>query len=172
MKTEPWMRENFADLHPVIAGVLHSLQHAREDLHTWTDAVPDELLWQRLGDLGSIGFHIRHLAGSVDRLTTYATGNQLSETQLGELHQEGMSELTRGELWQYVEQCFASASTILRAIEPFALSDTREIGRKRIPVPLGTLLVHIAEHTQRHVGAAIVTAKLASSHFVLPPDVL
>lgn len=164
---EPWLSGAHAHLHPVQAALLYSFQHAREDLHRWTEGLTDEQIWRRAGEIGAVGFHIRHIAGSVDRLITYAAGRALSETQMAELHAEQSAQGPgRDELLNQLDEKLSSAEAVVRAIDPGQLEMMREIGRKRTPVPLGVLLVHIAEHTQRHVGAAIVTAKLSKIPFL------
>jgi hypothetical protein len=40
------------------------------------------------------------------------------------------------------------------------LEQPRRVGRKQLPTSVGGLLVHVADHTQRHVGQAITTAKV------------
>jgi hypothetical protein len=114
-----------------------------------------------VGEVGPVGFHLRHIAGSVDRLITYANGGTLDEAQMAELRSEQESRGPgRDELFALLDRKFAHAEQLVRAIDPGTLEDIREIGRKKTPVPLGVLLVHISEHTQRHVGAAIVTSKI------------
>lgn len=161
--TEPWMSGTLAGLHPLVAAILYSFQHARLDLGAWTKNLSDaQLSLSELG-LAPVSFHIRHIAGSVDRLLTYARGEQLSPLQIAAIKGEAESGLGRGELLKLIDDSFGRAEVVLRSLDPACLGETREIGRKRIPVPLGTLLVHIAEHTQRHVGEAIITAKVMLS---------
>ena len=138
---------------------------ATQDLRQWTEGISDDQLWRRDGNIASVGFHIRHIAGSVDRLMTYAVGKQMNDAQMQALRAE-QSETGPGreELLADLEDQFFRSAEIVRTIDVNALEDIREIGRKRITVPLGVLLIHIAEHTQRHVGAAIVTAKLAKAN--------
>lgn len=156
---EPWMSGTLGNVHPLLAALLYSFQHARADLETWTkDLSPDDLSRSVLG-LAPVCFHIRHIAGSVDRLLTYARGEQLSAAQLAALRDEAGTGMSREALLQLLDRALEQAGATVRGLDPGSLGDTREIGRKRIPVPLATLLVHIAEHTQRHVGEAIVTAK-------------
>jgi hypothetical protein len=38
------------------------------------------------------------------------------------------------------------------------------VGLKKLPTTVGGLLVHIADHAQRHVGQAITTAKIVNAH--------
>jgi hypothetical protein len=159
---EPWMTGSITGLHPVQAALLYSFQHAQQDLAKWTEGLTPEQLWKRMGDVAPVGFHALHLAGSIDRLLTYATGRQLSEAQMQELRDEKEPHnLSREELLAVVGRKLRAAEAVVRGIDVSDLDGIREIGRKRIPAPLGVVLVHIAEHTQRHVGEAIVTAKLA-----------
>jgi uncharacterized damage-inducible protein DinB len=61
-----------------------------------------------------------------------------------------------------LNHAFGDAEAVIRAIDPATHGDARTVGRKRLPTTVIGLLTHIAEHTQRHVGQAIVTAKLAA----------
>ena len=158
---EPWLTGKLAQDHPIRAALLYSFEHARSDLRRHTGDLNDEAIWRSYGHVAPVGFHIRHIAGSVERLMTYTQGEQLTEQQLHDLKAEEGRELTKAQLFDLLETKLAAAEVALRRISVDKLDEVREIGRNRIPVPLGVLLVHIAEHTQRHVGAAIVTAKLA-----------
>ena len=156
---EPWMSGRLSGLHPVMAALLYSFQHARADLETWTKDLSTTDLSRSVLGLAPLSFHIRHIAGSVDRLLTYARGEQLSAEQLSALRDESGSGMSREALMRTLDDVLDRAGVTVRGLDPRSLADLREIGRKRIPVPLGTLLVHIAEHTQRHVGEAIITAQ-------------
>jgi hypothetical protein len=107
--------------------------------------------------LAPIGFHLRHMARSLDRLLTYAEGQQLSDEQLAALARElapapgAMAEFRAG-IERAVER--------VKAIAPETFEDAREVGRQRLPTTVGGLLVHCAEHTQRHAGQAVTTAKV------------
>jgi hypothetical protein len=157
------MTGTFADLHPVQAALLYSLEHARQDIARWTSDLPDDALWLRSGDVAPAAFHIVHMAGSVDRLLTYAVGRQLSDIQMQELRAEQQpdAQMSREKLFERFESKLRGAEEIIRELDVSDLNAVREIGRKRVPVPMGVLLVHIAEHTQRHVGEAIITLKLS-----------
>jgi hypothetical protein len=165
MSTEPWMRGYLKDVDPIQAAVLYSFRHAQEDIGEWIRRIPEELLWMQFGNVAPAGFHVRHIAGSTDRLVTYASGQQLSEDQLGQLRNEKSPGGSLPELLQLLESNFQRAEGIIRSLDPATYGDIREIGRKRIPVPLGTLLVHIAEHTQRHVGELIMTVKVINEEY-------
>jgi hypothetical protein len=165
MSAEPWLRGGIADLDPVRAALLYSFQHAREDIQAWTSRMPEEDLCMGFGNVASVGFHVRHIAGSVDRLMTYAQGNQLTDEQLNSMRKENDGIASRAELLETIETSFNNAEAILRSIDPSQYNDIREIGRRRVPVPLGVLLVHIAEHTQRHIGEMIMTVKIANEEY-------
>jgi uncharacterized damage-inducible protein DinB len=149
-------------MHPLQAALLYSFEHARVDITKWTEGMTTEQLWRRSGEVASVAFHVLHIGGSVDRLMTYAEGKQLSEEQMQELRAEAeIRDLSRDELLTRLEAKLQAAGARLQKLDVSDLEAIREIGRKRVPVSLGVLLTHIAEHTQRHVGAAIVTTKVA-----------
>jgi hypothetical protein len=80
---EPWLRGPIAGVSPLIAPVLYSFEQAREDLATHTAGLTIAQIWARPAGLPSVGFQLRHIAGSVDRLVTYLSGRQLSDAQTG-----------------------------------------------------------------------------------------
>jgi uncharacterized damage-inducible protein DinB len=160
-RPEPWLRGPITGVHPITAPLLYSLQQAREDLAKWTDALSDEDFWVKPApDVAPLGFQIRHIAGSIDRLTTYLEGKQLSDEQMADLQGEQEPGATRKELFDAVENSFRRAKAVATAIDPRTWHDPRGIGRKQLPTTVGGLITHMAEHTQRHVGEAIITAKL------------
>ncbi|MDZ4799410.1 MAG: DinB family protein [Bryobacteraceae bacterium] len=156
------MRGYLVGVDPVIAAVLYSLQQIREDVHRWTDGLTDEQLWYAEGGLASAGFHLRHLAGSIDRLTTYADGKTLTGEQLAALDAEKQRDLTRPQLLTMLETAIVKAEAMLRTTTPAEFGAHREIGRLRIPTTLVGLLIHTAEHGQRHLGAMISAIRLAT----------
>jgi len=158
---EPWLRGPIAGLHPLLAPVLYAFQQAREDLASFTEGLTTEQIWSKPHGFGSVGFHIRHIAGSTDRLITYLEGNQLTEDQLAALEREGEPGATREQLLANLDAVFHRAELAIRALDPAILPEPREVGRKRLPTTAIGLLTHIAEHTQRHVGQAISASKLA-----------
>jgi hypothetical protein len=161
---EPWMRGPIAGVSPLIAPILYTFEHAREDLGHYTEALTTEQLWARPFELGSVGFHILHIAGSVSRLMTYLQGGRLSAVQLAALEAEkSPPPMDRDDLLRMMNDAFAEAERVVRAIDPAMLGDPREVGRQRLPSTVIGLLTHIAEHTQRHVGQAISAAKLVQA---------
>jgi uncharacterized damage-inducible protein DinB len=158
---EPWLRGPIAGVSPLIAPVLRSLEQAREDLAKHTAELTMEQIWARPAGLPSVGFQLRHIAGSVDRLMTYLQGQSLSEAQLAILKYEMEPGASREELLARVNEVLAEAAARIRAIDPATLADPRVVGRRELPTTVAGLIVHIAEHTQRHVGQAITTAKVS-----------
>ena len=160
---EPWMRGPMAGVHPLLAPVLYSFQMAREDLEKYTAGLPPARIWAAPHGLAPVGFHMVHIAGSTNRLMTYLQGKDLTAAQLDALAAEQVpGEASREQLLAALSHAFSDAEAVTRAMAPATLSDARTVGRKRLPTTAIGLLTHIAEHTQRHVGQAIVTAKLAA----------
>jgi uncharacterized damage-inducible protein DinB len=104
-----------------------------------------------------VGFHVRHIVGSIDRLLTYARGEQLTPEQMTDLKRE--AEPVEGVITRLGAQLDDFVRRV-RSFDPSTFNDERKVGRKELPTTVGALLVHVAEHTQRHLGQAIVTAKL------------
>jgi uncharacterized damage-inducible protein DinB len=159
---EAWLRGPIDGVNPLIAPLLFSFQQAREDLRKWTGGLTPEQVWATPHGVGSVGFHLRHIAGSTDRLVTYLQDGALRAEQMAALASEHEA---RGaaceELLALVDRAFHDAETVIRAIDPASLTGPRSVGRLQLPTTVIGLLVHIAEHTQRHVGQAISAAQLA-----------
>ena len=159
---EPWLRGTLTEVDAVRRGVLHALELAREDIERWSADLTDEELEARPFGLPSVGFQMRHIVGSLDRLLTYAEGNQLSEEQLVSLKSETESSGRREDLFAEFERGIESSMQRVRAIAPTGYEEARGVGRKMMPTSVGGLLVHCADHTQRHVGQAVTTAKVVT----------
>ena len=155
------MRGPLAGVDPLLAPVLFSFEQAREDLEAHTAGLSGRELWARPYGLTSVGFHLRHIAGSVGRLTAYLEGKPLTSEQLQALAEESTPEGTTEELLEALHASLRQAEAAIRAVDSQRLTEARWVGRKRLPTTVIGLLVHIAEHTQRHVGQAIAAAKLA-----------
>jgi uncharacterized damage-inducible protein DinB len=149
-----------AGVSPVVAPLLYTLEQTREELEEHTAGLTAEQLWRRPYGLTAAGFHIRHMARSIDRLATYAAGRQLSEEQLAALGTEGEAGATREELLAEVVAAMRACEALVRGLDVSQLGEPRWVGRKRLPTTVQGLLVHIAEHTFRHLGQAITTIKL------------
>src|SRR6202790_4174435 len=88
-KPEVWLRGPLNDIPALLQPVAHPLLQAREETGKLMENFPEELLWEKPADLASPGFHLQHIAGVLNRLFTYAKGEQLSQQQLKELTSEG-----------------------------------------------------------------------------------
>jgi len=90
---------------------------------------------------------------------TYLQGRELTAPQMAALQMEKDPGADREELLAAVDRAFADAEAIVRSLDPATLADPRTVGRKRLPTTVIGLLTHIAEHTMRHVGEVIITAR-------------
>ena len=157
---EPWLRGTLTEVPAVQRAVLHALELAREDLERWCDGLTDEELHVRPGGIASVAFHLRHIARSMDRLLTYAEGNQLTVEQISLMKSEMDPVGSRNELMAGLVVAFAKSGKRIRAFSPNQMEEERKVGKKQLPTSVGGLLVHVADHTQRHVGQMITTAKI------------
>lgn len=160
---EPWLRGTLTDIPAVPRAVLHALELAKEDLTRWCAGLSDAELNGRPAAIAPVAFHIRHIARSVDRLLTYAEGKTLNDEQLAALKSELAPNANRPELFAELEATLAAAARRIAQIDPARLDEPRSVGSKHLPTALAGLLVHIADHTQRHVGQAITTAKIVAA---------
>lgn len=161
---EPWLRGPLPGIHPLLAPLFYAFQQARENLAHYTEPLTPEQLWAKPHGFGSVGFHLRHIAGSTDRLITYLQGQSLIPEQISALQGEHEARGDgREELLAAIDQAFQRAEAVARDLDPAILTEPRWVGRQRLPTTVVGLLVHIAEHTQRHVGQAISAAKWAAA---------
>ncbi|MDF2475030.1 MAG: metal-dependent hydrolase [Sphingobacterium sp.] len=158
---EVWMRGPIAGIPDLLQPVAHALMQVGEDTAKYTQQLSPEQLWARPCGNASVGFHLLHMSGVIDRMFTYAAGQSLSAEQLDYLRQESIvdMELDVATLVQNLQLQIKKALQILAAVDPGTLTEERFLGRKRIPTTLIGLLFHAAEHAQRHVGQLLVTAR-------------
>ena len=157
---EPWLRGTHSEVSAVARAVLHALDLAIDDLTRWTEGLTDsEVHAQPLG-LTPVAFHLRHLARSTDRILTYAEGGQLSSEQLGVLNGESVGEETLAGLLAEVKASFSNAAERIRVLSTADFNTARSVGRKQLPTSIGGALIHVADHTQRHVGQVVTTSKV------------
>jgi len=147
---------------PLLAPILYTFQQAREDLRKYTEGLTADRIWATPHGFGSVGFHIRHIAGSTDRLMTYLEGRELTPDQMAALRgEEQPGTEGKEDLLAQMEAAFQRAEAMVRALDPAKLAEPRWVGRKRLPTTVIGLLTHIAEHIQRHIGQAISAVKLS-----------
>jgi uncharacterized damage-inducible protein DinB len=160
---EVWLRGPIDGVPASLQPVAHSLLQSREEVTALLSGLSTERIWHIHNGAASVGFHVRHAMGSLDRLFTYARGTTLSDAQRHVLAQE--SEPDPDLAAEDLQAAFAAAVERsldqLRSTDAATLTDVRRVGRARLPSTVLGLLFHAAEHTQRHVGQAITTRKLA-----------
>jgi uncharacterized damage-inducible protein DinB len=163
---EVWLRGPLPEVPPLLQPVAHALLQAREEVIELMADFPAGKLAERPLGLASVGFHLRHLTGVLDRTFTYARAEALSATQLAYLSAEGQPPTHAGaaaELVYAFSQQVNKAILQLKATPESSLPEWRGVGRAQLPSTVIGLLVHAAEHTTRHVGQLLVTAKLVRS---------
>jgi uncharacterized damage-inducible protein DinB len=159
-RLEPWLRGSLDDVPAVVRAVLHALELAREDVWKWCFPLTEEQLNARPAGIAPVAFHLRHIARSLDRLLTYAEAGALDEAQFASLRSELDSGAKHDELFAELAVALDRSRLRVRALRGADFETPRGVGKERLPSTLGGLLVHVAEHTMRHVGQAITTAKL------------
>lgn len=162
-QTEAWQRGAVPGFEPLLMPVVHALIQVREDLERLAATVPPSAVWQRPGGAASIGFHLRHTGGALDRLFTYARGESLSDAQRATAREEGVAgdpPAALGAIVVDVKRTIDAALEQLRATPRDVLLEPRRVGRAGLPSTVLGLLFHAAEHSTRHVGQAITTAKI------------
>jgi uncharacterized damage-inducible protein DinB len=157
---EPWLRGTLTDLPAVHRAVLHALELAREDIDKWCGDLSDPELNARVSGIAPVAFHLKHIGGSMDRLLTYAEGSRLTPEQIAAMKSELNSVTTGIEIFAGLRAAFERSMQRIRALAAVNLEDARTVGGKQLLTSVGGLLVHVADHTQRHVGQAITTAKI------------
>jgi uncharacterized damage-inducible protein DinB len=160
---EPWLRGTLTEVPVVQRAVLHALDLAREDLMAWCGNLTDQQLNARPSGLPPVAFHLRHIARSLDRLLTYAEGRSLSSEQVGAMKAEMDEGATRSDLFSELNSALENSASRIAAFDVNTFEQSRNVGKKRLPTTVAGLLVHVADHTQRHVGQAITTAKIVTA---------
>lgn len=159
---EVWLRGPLSNVPPLLQPAAHALLQAQEEINKLGQNFPSELLWIKPAGLASVGFHMQHLAGVLDRLLTYARRESLLSEQLEYLKQEGKSpfpECSFNDLLQNLNRQFATAISQIEKTDSSTLLEVRTVGRAQIPSTHLGLIFHAAEHTMRHLGQLLVTIK-------------
>ena len=162
---EVWLRGPIADVPLLLQPVGHALLQSGEEVEQLMVGFPSEKLWLRPAGVASVGFHLQHLVGVLDRLFTYARGQSLTPAQLEALQSEGLPSAEHsvqnmiGRFHRQIEM----ALTQLKNTDEKTLLHPIEVGRKKLPSTVLGLLFHAAEHTQRHTGQLLVTVRILTS---------
>lgn len=160
--TEAWLTGPAAGVDPVLMPAAHALMQSRAEIEqVASDLTPAELAVQP-GGAASLSFHLRHIAGAIDRLLTYSRGQPLSEEQFRYVASEKTIDpkATGKELTKLALDAIDRALVAIRAADPATLYDARTVGRQALPSTIYGLLGHIAEHTTRHTGQLVTTVKI------------
>ena len=159
---ETWLLGPLDGFSNTLMPVAHSLTQAKRELATLQAVLTDKLCTTKPGEAASIGFHLAHIDGSLDRLFCYARGDQLNSSQLWFLHQEAQfgTERTKEELLTNALERIDRSLEELRRIPDSCLYDTRKVGRKELPATVLGLAFHAAEHATMHIAQIRTTLKL------------
>ena len=160
---EVWLRGPIAGFPPELMPVAHSLLQVLEEVDTVIRPLSFEELWATPGGAASVGFHVKHLAGSLDRLLTYARGESLSDAQRSALDGEERAGLANDQpaiLLRAARDGIERALQQVRTTPVETLDQPRSVGRAALPSTVRGLLFHAAEHAQRHAGQIVTTAKI------------
>ena len=159
---EVWLRGAIEGYPPQVQPVVHALLQEREEIDRHCRDLTTEELWAQPGGAASIGFHLRHLAGSTDRLLTYARGETLSPAQMTWLRSEadpGLPPATAAETIAIAQAGIDRALEQVRATDVATLQEPRGVGRAQLPTTVMGLVFHVAEHASRHAGQIATTRK-------------
>jgi hypothetical protein len=160
LMVEPWLRGTLIEIDAVRRQVLHALELAAEDVERWCAGLSDEEMNARPFGIAPVAFHLCHIARSLDRLLTYAEGGALSSAKMDALASEMEGGASAEGVLAEVRAGLGEARHRVLGVSQGSYEDPRGVGRALLPSTVGGLLVHCAEHTQRHIGQAVTTAKV------------
>lgn len=170
-KLEVWQRGPLPDIAPLLQPVAHALLQAREELRDYMEGFPKDSLWVRPAGMASVGFHLQHLSGVLDRVFTYARAETLSPIQFEHLAEEGKdceSGYSVDDLVTRFDSQIDLALQQIKQTDEATLPDYRGVGRAGLPSTVIGLLFHAAEHTMRHIGQLIVTVAVVKDRSGTP----
>ena len=159
---EAWLLGRIEGVSDAMMPVAHSLVQARRELLMLQEELITTEFLASPGGAASIGFHIAHINGSLDRLFSYARGEQLTRSQRSYLehedaiaHNTGVNELVVAAR-DRIDHCLEHLTTI----PDEQLAEPRPVGQDELPSTVIGLLFHAAEHTTMHVGQIRTTLKV------------
>ena len=161
-----WLLGPVPGVPPLLQPVAHAILEAKEDVDHLLPSLAHDVLWKKAVGAASVGFHVVHAAGSLDRLFTYARGSMLDDTQLAALAAEKALDSSFGDAATVTARFGGAVDRALeqlRSTPESVLTEPREVGRGKLPSTVIGLLVHAGDHTYRHVGQAITTARLLAA---------
>lgn len=152
---EPWQKGPLPGYDPVISHLLRSSEQIREDVEHWFKGVPEEDLWKT-----DAGFHLKHLAGSTNRLCFFLAGKSLDPGHIAALNDE---HTPSPGLLRDIDSALTNYEALVKTLAPDDFGKDVYVGRLRLKVTAISLAIHIAEHGQRHLGQAIQAFKTPAS---------
>ena len=163
--SEFWLNGPIPNIPDLLQPIAHAILQARREVEQSLADFPAALLWEQPKGIASVGFHLQHIPGVLDRLFTYARGEQLTLEQLSYLKKEGVKDhsTTIIDLLKKFSEQVEISLKLLQETDPGTLPQARGVGRKQIPSTVMGLLFHAAEHTMRHTGQILVTVKMLST---------
>ena len=161
---EYWLRGPIEGITALLQPAAHAILQTKDEVHTGLKNFPESLIWERPEGVASVAFHLQHIAGVLDRIYTYAKGNQLDQQQLDYMISEGRenNDITLAALLDHLDVQIEKALQQLRDTPASDLLLPRAVGRRQIPSNVIGLLFHGADHTQRHTGQLLVTARVVN----------
>jgi len=160
----PWLRGPVEGVPRELQPVAHALIQTREEVDEFTAGFPDALLWEPVAGLAPVGFHLKHIAGVIDRLFGQARLGTVTEEMRSAAEVERAdgqpAGATTADLVRGVHEAIDRALDQLRATDPATIYDHRPVGARKLPSTVAGLLFHAAEHAQRHCGQLLVTVRV------------
>jgi len=160
---EVWLRGPLPDVPPLLQPVAHGLMQCREEFQRVLASLTPAQLAERPAGVASVGFHVRHAIGALDRLLGYARGESLSDAQQAYLDREPVEDTgddAADRLSHALDEAIDRALRQVRSTDVAMLLEPRVVGRQRLSSTVIGLLFHAAEHTQRHAGQCATTARI------------
>jgi hypothetical protein len=145
---EFWLKGPIEGVPALLQPVAHALLQVKKELYETLADFNETKLWHRPNGVASVGFHLNHLTGVLDRLFTYALGQTLSEEQMIFLKAEGVENgnLSKSILLENFDNQIEKALSQLRNTDLESLAEVRFVGRKMLPSTVIGLIFHAAEH--------------------------
>jgi uncharacterized damage-inducible protein DinB len=161
---EYWLRGPVDGVPALLQPAAHAILQTQLEVHKGLKDFSESLMWERPEGAASIAFHLQHIPGVLDRIYTYARGEQLNQQQLDYMMAEGKKDdnIQLSALLDHLDKQVAKAIEQLRSTRETELLQPRAVGRKQLPSNVIGLLFHGAEHTQRHTGQLLVTARVVN----------
>jgi hypothetical protein len=159
----PWLRGPIEGVPMALQPAAHALMASAEEVVDATRELTVPELWEMPHGAASVGFHLRHIAGSIDRLLTYGRGEQLDEEGRRAMALEKLPGSPAADAQHLLASVLAA---IERALDTYrrtpvqSLGEPRAVGTARLMSTVHGVLAHIGDHTQRHAGQVVTTAKI------------